>query len=438
MAEPAVLPLAPIADLTTPEGRAHYARSLDCVHCGMCLPVCPTYQVTGNEASSPRGRIYLMRAAADGRLAPSADYERELAFCLVCRACETVCPSGVEFEALVENARADLAKSRPVRGRAGVARRFLLRRVLPSRFWLGLAANALALYSKSPLRGVLVRLGVMRALFPGLLAREHLMPRVPPRKQRRGLPALTPAQGAKRGRVAILEGCVASQLLPEVNRSTARVLARNGWEVAAYRSPACCGALHAHCGDIEGSRDLARRNIEEFERTGAEWFVQNSAGCGAHARSYPRLLEQHPGWKQRAEAVAARTRDVTEFLAEQGLAPRKTPYDRAVAYHEACHLVHGQRVSAQPKRLLEPTPGLRLVPLAGATECCGAAGPYALTRPEDSMRFLDRKMECIRESGATVVATGNPGCILQLRVGARRAGMELEVVHPIQILDEPE
>src|SRR5262245_10752230 len=370
MADPAVLPREPIPDLATPEGRAHYARSLDCVHCGMCLPACPTYQLTGDETSSPRGRIYLIRAAADGRLQPGAAYENELEFCLTCRACETVCPSGVEFEALMENARAEHRRAHPAR----FGQRFLLERVLPSRFWLSMAANAVALYSKTPLRKWLLKLGVMQRFFPSLLAREHLMPRVPARKLRRPLPRLTPAQGARRGRVAVLEGCVSSQLLPEVNRATARVLARNGWEVVTYRRPSCCGALHAHLGELELARELARENLAALERTGADWFVHNSAGCGAHVKSYPRLLETQPEWKARAEKAAARTRDVAEFLVEQGFAPRAARFEELVAYHEACHLVHGQRVSAQPKSILASIPGLVARPLACATDCCGAAG----------------------------------------------------------------
>ncbi len=435
MTEPTVLPSAPVADLATPEGRAHYARSLDCIHCGLCLPVCPTYALSGRETSSPRGRIYLMRAAADGRLEPGPAYEEELHFCLVCRACETVCPSGVQFEALMEHARADHVRAHPPRGLRGLLRRILLRRVIPSRGALRLAASALSLYARTPLRRWIGGSGLLARLAPALAAREALLPEVPSRSARRDLPARIPAEGARRGVVAIQEGCIASQLLADVNASTARVLARSGWEVVTWRAPSCCGALHAHAGDLGFARDLARRNVESFERSGADWFVQNSAGCGAHVKSFARLLEQDAAWKPRAEAVAARTRDVTEFLAEQGFAPRRAALRERVAYDEPCHLVHGQRVSAQPRKLLAALPGATLVPLEGASDCCGAAGLYSIERTADSLAILDAKMERVRASGCTVLATANPGCILQLRTGVRRAGLDVRVAHVVELLD---
>ncbi|MBI3819071.1 MAG: (Fe-S)-binding protein [Planctomycetes bacterium] len=435
MTEPAVLPKDPCADFASAEGRAHFARSLDCVHCGLCLPVCPTYQLTGNEASSPRGRIYMMRAVADGRISaePGSTYDNELHFCLVCRACETVCPSGVQMEALVEHARCEMNKKT---GPPSRARRFLLRTVLPDRKWLRRAADATAIYSKTPIGKILRKLGIVDWLFPGATAREALMPHVPKREHRRDLPALLPPVGEKRGRVAFQEGCVASQLLQDINEATVRVLTRNGWEVSLWKNPSCCGALHAHAGDLEFARELAKKNIEEFEKTKADFFILNSAGCGSHIKNYARLLEVETGWLHRAKEIAAKTRDIGEFLVETGYKPRNGPRALRVAYDEPCHLVHGQRVSAQPKQLLQSIPGLQLVPLAGATDCCGAAGLYSLERTTDSMAILDGKMQQIRASGCEVLATGNPGCILQYRLGARRAGMNLQIMHPIQLLDE--
>ena len=436
MADPTILPAGPKADLATAEGRAHYARTLDCVHCGLCLPVCPTYRLSGRETSSPRGRIYLIRAAADGRLEPGPAYEEELHYCLVCRACETVCPSGVQFEALMEHARADAKKRKPPRGLAGALERFLLRRVIPSRRALRLAANALALYAKTPLGAAIRATGLAERLLPGATAREVLMPRIPPRSGRRDLPNHLPARGARRGTVAIQEGCVASQLLQDVSEATARVLTRGGFDVVLWRSPSCCGALHAHAGDLEFARELAKKNIEAFERAGAECFVQTSAGCGSHVKAYPRLLENDPAWKARAEKLAKNTRDVCEFLVERGFAPRLAPLDAKIAYDEPCHLVHGQRISDQPRALLRSIPGVELVALRGATDCCGAAGLYSIERTQDSLAILDAKMEAIRESGCSIVATGNPGCILQLRTGAKRARLDIRVLHPIQLLDE--
>lgn len=435
MTDPAVLPKEPCANFATVEGRAHFARSLDCVHCGLCLPVCPTYQISGNEASSPRGRIYMMRAVADGRMTaePGSRYEEELHYCLVCRACETVCPSGVQMEALVEHARADFNNKFPNKSKS---REFLLRKVLPDRKWLRRAADALAIYSKTPAGKILRKTGLADFFFPGATARESLMPQIPKKEHRQDLPLLLPAVGERRGRVAIQEGCVASQLLQDINEATVRVLTKNGWEVVMWRTPSCCGALHAHAGDLEFARELAKKNIEEFEKTQADFFVLNSAGCGSHIKNYARILEVDTGWLHRAKAVANKTRDISEFLVETGYKPRGGPRAMRVAYDEPCHLVHGQRVSSQPRQLLQSIPGLQLVPLEGATDCCGAAGLYSIERTADSMTMLDLKMQQIRASGCDVLASGNPGCILQFRLGARRAGLNLQVLHPVQILDE--
>jgi glycolate oxidase iron-sulfur subunit len=318
----------------------------------------------------------------------------------------------------------------------GWLERFLLRRVLPSRGALRLAADALALYTKTPLGKIARKTRLLEALLPGITRREILTPQVPKRAHRRDLPELLPARAPRRGRVAIQEGCVASQLLQDVNEAAVRVLTKNGWEVVLWRSPSCCGALHAHAGDLDTARELAKRNIEAFEACGAEWFVHDSAGCGSHVKQYERLLENDAAWRPRAAAVAAKSRDISEFLVETGFAPRTPAAPVRVAYDEPCHLVHGQRVSAQPRQLLKSIPGLTLVPLEGATDCCGAAGLYSIERLDDSLAVLDVKMQRIRESGCEVVATGNPGCILQLRSGAKRAGLAVRVVHPIQLLDE--
>jgi glycolate oxidase iron-sulfur subunit len=380
----------------------------------------------------------MMRAVADGRMTaePGSKYEEELHYCLVCRACETVCPSGVQMEALVEHARADMRAHHPLQGRAARMERFLLRKVLPNRAWLRRAADALAIYSKTPLGTMIKKTGLAERFFPGSTAREYLMPRIPKREHRRDLPVRIHAIGERRGRVAIQEGCVSSQLLQDVNEATARVLSRNGWEVVLWRSPSCCGALHAHAGDLAFARELARSNIIEFEKTGADWFVFNSAGCGSHVKSYDRLLEVDTGWLHRAREMKNKTRDICEFLVETGYRGRSGPRPWRVAYDEPCHLVHGQRLSSQPRQLLQSIPGLQLVPLAGATDCCGAAGMYSLERPADSLAILDQKMEQVRASGCEVLATGNPGCILQFRVGAKRAGLNIQILHPVQILDE--
>lgn len=377
----------------------------------------------------------MMRSVADGRISaePGSRYEEELSFCLVCRACETVCPSGISMEGMMEHARADFLQKYPKKSRL---RDFLLHRVIPERKWLRRAADLMAIYAKTPIGKILRKTGLINYLIPGSSQREVLMPSVPSRARRQDLKPHYPAVGERRGRVAIQEGCVASQLLQDVNEATVRVLTRNGWEVVLWQSPSCCGALHAHAGDLQFSRELAKKNIEAFEASGADWFIQNSAGCGSHVKSYDRLLEFETGWLHRARAITQKTRDISEFLVETGFKPRSGPQGMRVAYDEPCHLVHGQRVTSQPKQILQSIPGLQLVPLAGATDCCGAAGLYSIERTADSLAILDKKMEQIRASGCDAVATGNPGCILQFRTGARRAGLKIQVLHPVQLLDE--
>ncbi|MGH7151715.1 MAG: (Fe-S)-binding protein, partial [Planctomycetota bacterium] len=390
MAEIAALPRpGPAAPIDSPATLLAYERSLDCVHCGLCLPKCPTYLLTGREPSSPRGRIYLMRSWAEGRISPTDRLAEELDFCLVCRACETVCPAGVRFGEMMEYARDEIGRARPDRAAGGFLRRLLLHSLLPNRARMRRALALLRLYSFPPIRALL------RPLLPRELRRgEALLPRVP--RRHAPLPVRTPPIGDRRGRVAILRGCVMEPLLPEATAATAAVLARNGWEVVAPEDPPCCGALHAHFGEVERARALARATIGAFEASGAEAMVVDSAGCGSVLKEYGNLLEQDPAWRLRAISFAGKVRDVCEFLLERGFERPARELQARVAYADACHLLHGQRVSVPPREILRSIPGLTLLPLPESDLCCGAAGIYTITNPETSRALLDRKVEILR------------------------------------------
>ncbi len=401
----------------TEAGRLDYAATLDCVHCGLCLPHCPTYQETGRESSSPRGRIYLMRGVAEQRIPLDELVVEEMSFCLACRACESACPAGVRYGHLVEGMRAEI-DARGARGRLGrFVERTALRRVVASRRVLHAFAGALRLYQRSGLQRA-VRAARLLALAPPLARMERMLPAVPDAHR---APALVPARGARRGRVAFFAGCVMPELFGPVNAATIDVLARNGFEVVVPAQQGCCGALHRHAGDPEAADRLHARNREAFAPDDFDALILNSAGCGAALRDG-------------GDALARKVRDASEFLADAGLREAPGALPLRVAYDDPCHLLHGQRVAAQPRALLRAIPRLELFDLPGCRDCCGAAGIYNLTQPAMSARLLERKVQAIRDTAPQVVATGNPGCLLQIGAGVRAAGLAVEVLHPIELL----
>jgi glycolate oxidase iron-sulfur subunit len=391
-----------------------------CVHCGICLPQCPTYRVLGEEMDSPRGRVYLMRAVAEKRLDVTDGFRRHLDLCLGCRACETACPAGVPFGSLLETSRAVIERrGRPWRERLLAS---LLFAVLPhpDRFRLLLAGGWL--YRRSGLQALVRRTGMLAA-FPRLAAMERLLPDVAAAD---GLPELVPARGRARGRVALLLGCVQRELYADVNRDTARLLALAGWDVVVPRAQGCCGALELHAGRPDALRRRASALGSVFPAD-VDWVVTNAAGCGSAMREYGHWTSD-----EGATRVASRTRDVTELLAEADLPLR--PLSVTVTYHDACHLVHGQKVRAAPRALLAKIPGLTVVPLADSELCCGSAGVYNILEPEMAERLLAQKIDRIVETGARTVVTGNPGCLLQIASGCRRRGVDVEVIHPVTLL----
>ena len=403
---------------------ASYPGTLDCVHCGLCLQACPTYRETGRETSSPRGRVYLMRGVAEGRIPLAETVVEEAYLCLGCRACETACPSGVEYGALLEETRAEIERSGLRRGAGPWLERTALRQLVakPRRLRLFVALLAFA-----------QKLGLDRLALPvmprALRDAHAFLPELPPARERRRLPELTPARGRRRGRVALLEGCVMPEVFGAVNRAAVSVLAEAGYDVWVPPRQGCCGALHAHAGDAAFARGLARTNLAAFDLSDVDAVITDSAGCGAALREYDRWL---PG---EGDALAGRVRDVCEFLDEVGLGdavPR--PLDARVCYDDPCHLVHGQGVEGAPRRLLGSIPGLELAVHDDPTSCCGAAGIYNLTHGEMSRAVLDRKLDALAAAAPDVIATGNPGCLMQLRAGAAARGLAARVQHPIELV----
>jgi glycolate oxidase iron-sulfur subunit len=392
-----------------------------CVHCGFCLQACPTYLNLEDENDSPRGRIFLMRSLLEGTVKPDdPSVQQHIDQCLGCRACEPVCPSGVPYGQLLEATRATLRESRPTPFIARLilfvfARRWLLRPAMFfSRF---LAATPIP----SLLSGAPGRLGFAMAM---LASTGRSIERSPYRAGSRG----------ERGLVATLRGCVMDGLFSATNRATARVLQVNGYAIIGAPGQQCCGALHAHAGDLENARMLARRNIAAFEKSGAEFIAVNAAGCGATMKEYGHLLKDDPAWHERASAMGSRVRDVSELLAAAG--PRAGgPLPIRVTYDAPCHLQHAQRVTQAPLSVLAAIPGLELLPLHDSDQCCGSAGIYNLIEPETSDAVLEPKLANIRATRASWVATGNPGCLMQIGAGLIRAEIPAKAIHPIDLLD---
>jgi Fe-S oxidoreductase len=398
-----------------------------CVRCGLCLQHCPTFVQTGLEAESPRGRLYLIKAMSEGIIDPTATVTAHMDQCLQCRNCEAVCPSGVAYGRIMERARATVFDS----GRAPLSwrlRSLFLREVIAHPKRLALMANALRLYRSSGLRTVAERIPVVRerAIFAPSISGAPFT--------KHGL--IAKPEGEPKARVALLTGCIMPLAYGRVHEATARVLARNGCAVVAPPSQVCCGALHAHNGDLTTARKLARRNIDAFLAEQSDAIIVNSAGCGAAMKEYGELLASDPEYSKKAHMLAHQVKDVSEFLAAVPFDPPRTALDLSVTYQDSCHLAHAQRITDALRRVIAAIPGVRFVEMQHPDRCCGSAGVYALTQGEMSLQLLDDKMAAIKLTGADVIATANPGCMTQLEAGLRRHRMSGRVVHVVELLDD--
>jgi len=406
-----------------------------CVHCGLCLAYCPTFSELGTEMDSPRGRIFTIKSLAEGRMSLTDSVAQHLSLCLDCRACETVCPAGVPYGRLIEAAKVEIERQQP-----GALPRRLFRwlnfgLLLGHPRLLQLAAAGARLYQTSGLQRLVRRSGLVK-LLPGTLpAWEALLPSVPSKAERTPPPRTTLADGPRRARVAMLTGCIQAVVFGAHNRATARVLARNGCDVLVPEGQRCCGALNAHGGDHARALAMARQTIDAFEAVAADFVIVNTSGCGAHMKAYGHLLADDPAYAERAKRFAATVRDLAEFLAQEPLRGPLQPVTMTCTYHDPCHVVHGQKIKSEPRRLLAQIPGLRLVELPESDWCCGSAGIYNLTQPEMATRLLHRKVGHVLETSAEAVVTANPGCILQIQAGLGAHQSPVRVLHLVEILD---
>jgi glycolate oxidase iron-sulfur subunit len=413
-------------------------KLLACVHCGLCLEACPTYIHTGDENDSPRGRIYLMRAVEEERLAADSNaFRKHINRCLGCRACESVCPAGVEYGQLLEAARSDLEVVETKRSLRSRLLHFVLRHVWLHPKRLRFAFTFARLVRNARLPKVLIKSRVARLISPRLeFALALLDSSLAAGRNEHEERAKETSYGLGRPQVLLFKGCVMEGLFARVNRATARVLEANGCGVRAPSGQVCCGALHAHAGDLEGARNLARRNIDAFAGEGDAAIITNAGGCGALLASYAHLLEHDADYAERAKLFSARVRDVSQQLATTGIRQGAAVDESITTYDASCHLLYGQRATDAPLEMLRAIPDLRFVPLEGSEVCCGGAGIYNLLEPKMSERVLKEKLKHIRETGAQTLTTGNPGCHMQIAAGTRLKEMELRVRHPVELLDE--
>ncbi len=405
-----------------------------CVHCGLCLNACPTYRELGIEMDSPRGRIYQMNQVASG--APITDtYIRHLDLCLACRGCETACPSGVPYGRLIEDAREQIRSQEKPSWLTRLTRALVFQKLLPSRTSLQLAGTLLYLYQVSGLQRLVRFTGVLK-LFGKLSNLEALTPNAEAPFFYSKIGKTFPALGERRYRVGFLAGCIANVAFARLNEATVRVLQRNGCEVVIPAAQNCCGALHLHSGLADQARALARNNIDVFLGEDFDALITNAAGCGSTLKEYDHLLHADPAYRDRALAFKEKMKDITEFLASIELNPEMGPVDAVATYQDSCHLAHGQKIRVAPRKLLKAIPGLRFREMPMADLCCGSAGIYNIVQSEMANQILQRKMEFVATTKASLIVTANPGCMLQLSAGARLYGSGQRVAHVVEVLDE--
>jgi glycolate oxidase iron-sulfur subunit len=415
-----------------------YSVVQQCMHCGLCLPTCPTYVETKIERHSPRGRISLMRAIADGRMEMTKTFGEEMYFCLGCLACMTACPAGVNYAEMFEHARAEAEASGVLKSpKRSLIRAFAIRWLFMDMSRLHLLGLAMRLYQQLGIQQLLRRSGILRFLPIRWRELEAITPDIQPAFSAEMISPIMRARGQKRFRVALLTGCAQDLIFSDINRDTAEVLTWNGCEVVTPPQQSCCGSLHAHNGEWDLAKVLARRQIDQFPPNQYDAIITNAGGCGSHLKHYRKLLADDPDYCHRASLWDKKVKDVHEWLVEIGIQPpRNHASELRVTYHESCHLAHGQKITNEPRQLLRLIPNVRLFELPESAWCCGSAGVYNLVQPEMANCLLERKLNHIQSTGANIVATGNPGCLLQLINGAKDHGMSVRVAHPITLLAE--
>ncbi|SDH64483.1 glycolate oxidase iron-sulfur subunit [Aneurinibacillus thermoaerophilus] len=411
---------------------------MNCMQCGFCLPSCPTYRQTGKEVASPRGRIALMKGVAQKALAVDEEFEHNMYLCLGCRACETACPAGVPYGSLVETAREVVETRKKEEKTLPFIRNLVFNQLFPyperieklgTALWAAQAAGLHTLARKTGLINVLPR--------PLAEMQQSVHKVASPTERKKRQKVMKPEGKPAQLRVGMFKGCIMDVMFYETNQATARVLTKAGCEVVFVDDQACCGALHAHAGEKDGAIALAKRNIEAFEKAGVDLIVNNAGGCGAALKEYHHWFHGDPDWKERAMNFVSKMRDANELLAELPELEFKKELNLRVTYQDSCHLAHGQGIRNQPRHLLRSIPGVEYIEMINADSCCGSAGIYNITNFDMSMRILDDKMENVKMTKAHVIVTSNPGCLLQMKQGIIRAGMQdkMEAIHIMDLLD---
>ena len=404
-----------------------------CIHCGLCLATCPTYSITQLERSSPRGRIRLINAVAKCEINISKTFAYEMDFCLDCQACETACPAGVKYGPLVEAARVIVRDSKLESLSGRMLKKYSMKIVVSKRM-LKIAAKLLYFYQNSGLQKLLHSSGIFKLFFPKLSEIDKLSPKVSRRFSSKIIPEKTLANGKTKYKAAIHTGCLMDVMFAEVNKDTVDVLSMCECEVLNPGEQVCCGSLPGHNGDYETARKLARKNIDVFEKLNCDFLIVNSSGCGAFMKEYVHLLKDDPVYSERAKLFSFKVKDILEFLDKEAGEIKFKSLNEKVTYHDACHHIHSRQISNEPRNILKSIPGLELKPLDESTWCCGSAGIYNLIHYEDSMKILERKMNNIKSTGADIVLAANHGCIAQLKYGAERFRVDVEVIHPVSLI----
>ncbi|WP_307327017.1 (Fe-S)-binding protein [Evansella vedderi] len=405
----------------------------DCVHCGICLESCPTYEVTGQEQHSPRGRVHLIKSVAEGKLSLNEQFMDPVFACLDCRACTTACPADVEVGPLIEEARGQIRQAMPLTGWKGMMSKFFLEGLFPHHERLNKVGTLLKFYQKSGMQTAVRKTGLINIMPDHLVAMEGVMPKVTQsvRKKYKHEDVIK-AKTETKSEVAMLTGCIMDVMFGDVNDATVKVLTRNGNDVTIPKEQTCCGALHVHAGDREMGRKLAKQNMEAFHD--ADTVITNAAGCGAMLKEYPELFREDPEWHEKAVEFSKKVQDISKYLYDTGYEIPKAELNTKITYHDACHLVHGQGVRQEPRDLLINIPGVEMVHMPNADRCCGSAGIYNLTNPEMAGAVLDNKMENVPEE-VEMISMGNPGCMLQMAMGVKKDGRNQRVVHTVQLLN---
>jgi glycolate oxidase iron-sulfur subunit len=405
----------------------------DCVHCGMCLESCPTYELTGQEQHSPRGRVHLIKSVAEGKLEVNEQFMDPVYACLDCRACTTACPADVDVGGLIEEARGQIRQAMPLKGWKRMVSKTFLEGLFPHPSRLNALGGMLKFYQKSGAQTLVRKTGLLNVMPKHLVEMEGIMPEIKQSvRQKYKNEEVIKAKGETKHEVSMLTGCVMDVMFGEINDATINVLTRNGNDVVIPKNQTCCGALHVHSGDREMGRKLAKQNIEAFKES--DKVIVNAAGCGCMMKDYPELFHEDPEWRMKAEEFSEKVYDISKYLHDTGYEKPKAEMNTRITYHDACHLAHGQGVRQEPRDLLLTIPGVEMVHMPNSDRCCGSAGIYNITNPEMAGAVLESKMQNVPED-VEMISMGNPGCMLQMAMGVQKYGKNQQVVHTVQLLD---